>query len=231
MRAAVHRLPHALQHGGIRDSGGGIRPHHHQPPLMQQPTPLTPDLQRWCGRPVRPICGERGLSHLGRITSTPEVSMTPRTVGAATKTCVQSEGVVSRRTSWVRAGRRSNHARASRVTQRSQARLPTPVRACPSATVTTALGQRCASGGVRMAPICASTSEYTAVSNSTVSLPRSLHGQDDTCPAWKRRMTTARPNNVSYACAQISRHFVVCQRRTLWMYKESQPWLQARDPH
>jgi hypothetical protein len=43
MMAAVHRLPHAPLHGGIRDLGGGTRPAHHQPPLMQQLTPLTPD--------------------------------------------------------------------------------------------------------------------------------------------------------------------------------------------
>jgi hypothetical protein len=43
MMAAVHRLPNAPLKGGIRDSGGGIRPPHNQSPLMQQPTPLTPD--------------------------------------------------------------------------------------------------------------------------------------------------------------------------------------------
>ena len=43
MMAVVHHLPHAPLHGGIRDMGGGIRPPHHQPPLMQQPTPLVPD--------------------------------------------------------------------------------------------------------------------------------------------------------------------------------------------
>ena len=43
MMTAVHRLPHAPLHGGIRDSGGGIRPPHKQPPLMQLPTPLPPD--------------------------------------------------------------------------------------------------------------------------------------------------------------------------------------------
>jgi hypothetical protein len=43
MMAAVHHLPHAPLQGGIRDIGGGIRPPHNQPPLMQQPTPLTPD--------------------------------------------------------------------------------------------------------------------------------------------------------------------------------------------
>src|SRR5262249_57032195 len=43
MMAGVHRLPHVPLHGGIRDLGGGIPPPHHQPPLMQQPTPSTPD--------------------------------------------------------------------------------------------------------------------------------------------------------------------------------------------
>jgi class 3 adenylate cyclase len=33
MMVAVHRLPHAPLQGGIRDSGGGTRPPHHQPPL------------------------------------------------------------------------------------------------------------------------------------------------------------------------------------------------------
>jgi hypothetical protein len=113
------------------------------------------------------------------------------------KTCGQSGYVVSRRTSRVRSGRRGDNARASRVTQREQARLPTPVRTGNSPTVTTALGQRCAAGGVEMAPICASTTEHKAVSNSTVIMLRSSHGQDGTFPAWQRRLTTARPHNVS----------------------------------
>jgi hypothetical protein len=82
-----------------------------------------------------------------------------------------------------------------------------------------------------MAPICASTSEHKAVINATVSLPLSVHGQDDTFPAWQRRRTTARPKHVSYEFATFSRPCVVCQRRTPWVHKEGQPWLQAREPH
>lgn len=231
MIAAVHRLPHAPLQGGIRDLGGGRRPPTISPHGCRRRYQCPLSIQRWCERPVRPICGARLPSRLGWITSPLDVSMAPRTVGAATKTCVPSACVVSRRTSWVRAGRRGNYARASRVTQRAQAQLPTPVQACHSPTVTTVRGQRCASGGVGMSPICASTSENTAVSNSTVCLPRSLYGQADTCPAWTRRMTTARPNNVLYACAQFSRHGVVCQRRTPGVQKEGQAWLQVRNPH
>jgi hypothetical protein len=51
---------------------------------------------------------------------------------------------------------------------------------------------------------------------STGSMPLSSHGQDDTFPAGKRRMTTASPKNVSYEFAKFSRHCVVCQRRTPW---------------
>src|SRR6266498_2385976 len=43
MMAAVHHLPNAPLKGGIRDSGGGKRPPHNQPPLIQQQTPCAPD--------------------------------------------------------------------------------------------------------------------------------------------------------------------------------------------
>jgi len=59
------------------------------------------------------------------------------------------------------------------------ARLPTPVRACNSPKVTTARGQRCASGCVGMAPICASTSEHTAVDQ--------LHGAHAALLSWAGR--------------------------------------------
>src|SRR5262249_137251 len=39
-----------------------------------------------------------------------------------------------------------------------EGRLPTPLRACNSPTVTTSLGQRCASGCLGMVPICSSIS-------------------------------------------------------------------------
>jgi hypothetical protein len=80
-------------------------------------------------------------------------------------------------------------------------------------------------------PLCASTSANTAAINATVSLPLSSHGKDVTFPAGTRRLTTASPNNVSYACATFSRPCVVCQRRTPVVTKEGQPWFQARDPH
>jgi hypothetical protein len=61
MMAAVHRLPHAPLHGGIRDLGGGTRPPHHQPPLMQQPTPSTPDHPAM----VREACAAHPAAHGG----------------------------------------------------------------------------------------------------------------------------------------------------------------------
>jgi hypothetical protein len=70
-----------------------------------------------------------------------------------------------------------------------------------------------------------------ALAPGTVMMPLSSPGQEVTFPAWTRRRTTARPNNVSYACATFSRRCVVCQRRTPGVHKEGQPWLQARDPH
>jgi hypothetical protein len=40
---AVHRLPHEPLQSVIRDIGGGTRPPHNQPPLIQQQTPFAPD--------------------------------------------------------------------------------------------------------------------------------------------------------------------------------------------
>jgi hypothetical protein len=79
------------------------------PAGLPAPAPLTstpPSLAAKIFTSRRALEGERkqvtvlfadlkgSMARLGRITSPPDVSMTPRTVGAATKTCVQSECVV-----------------------------------------------------------------------------------------------------------------------------------------
>src|SRR5712691_10003982 len=87
---------------------------------------------------------------------------------------------MQRRKSRVRLGSRGNTARESRVSQRYNARLPTPLRAWSSPKVTTSLGQRRTSGCLGVARSWSSTSENKAVIKSTVVIRLSSQNRDCT---------------------------------------------------
>jgi len=81
---------------------------------------------------------------MGWISSIPSGSMPPSPVGEAKKTCVQSGWVLKRRKSRVRSGTCGHSARESRVSQRENARFPTPLSACSKPSITISLGHRTA---------------------------------------------------------------------------------------
>jgi hypothetical protein len=227
--AVVHRLPNAPLQGGIRDLGGGIPPPHHQPPLMQQPTPSTPDHPAM----VREACA----AHLLRTAALAPGAdhLAPRRVDdAEDRRSGQADlrPVVRRREQTHEPGLRGEAGKQRPRVTRHPARAGPIAHACAGRPPPQGhWAQRGASGCVGRAPLCASTSANTAVINATVRMPLSFPGQDVTFPAWKRRRKTASPNNVSYEFATFSRHCVVCKRRTPLVTKEGQPWFQARDPN
>ncbi len=88
---AFFKLSNEPLKGVIRDVRGGTRPPHHQPPLMQQETQFPADNPAGIREPfATDFCWGLRPSRMGWINSMPYVSMTPSTVGAAQKACVQS---------------------------------------------------------------------------------------------------------------------------------------------
>ena len=197
MMAAVHRLPHALLQGGIRDSGGGIRPHHHQPPLMQQPTPLTPDHPAM----VREAC----TAHLRRTGALAPGAdhLDPRGVDDAEDRRSGHEDLrpVGRcRGKTYELGPRGEAGQPRPRVTRHPARAGPVAHAC--AGMPQPQGDHRTGPAVRLR-MCGDgaqlliDSENTAMINAPVSMPLSLHGHDDTFPAWTRSLTTASPIHVS----------------------------------
>ena len=88
---AFFALPNEPLQGVIRGIGGGTRPPHHQPPLIQHETQFPTDNPAGIREPfATDFCWGLRPSRMGWINSIPYVSMTPSTVGAAQKACIQS---------------------------------------------------------------------------------------------------------------------------------------------
>jgi hypothetical protein len=84
-------LPPQPLHGGIRAMRGGTRPPQPPPPTDARGRHrVPPTSQRGCARPWRPLCWGLRPARLGWSHSLPSGAMTPRPVGAAKQSCVQS---------------------------------------------------------------------------------------------------------------------------------------------
>jgi hypothetical protein len=220
MMAAVHRLPHAPLHGGSRDPGGGTRPPHHQPPLMQQPTPWTPDHPAM----VREACA----AHLRRTAAfAPGADhLAPRRVDDAEDCRSGQEDlrpVGLRRVKTHEPGPRGEAGQQRPRVTRHPASAGPVAHACAGRQQSHGDHLTGPEVGLRRcgdsAHLRIDLREQRGDQRHVIML-RASHEQDGTFPAGKRRLTTARPNNVSYALAECSRHCVVCPRRTPGVHKE-----------
>jgi hypothetical protein len=220
MMAAVHRLPHAPLHSGIRDLGDGTRPPRHQPPLRQQPTPWTPDHPAM----VREACA----AHLRRtVALAPGVDhLAPRRVDDAEDRRSGQEDL--RPVGMRRVQTQEPDPFGEAGTQRPSVTRH-PASAGPVAHACAGMQQsqgdhltgsevrlrRCGDGAHLLSDLRAQSGDQRHRDHAALLSWAGWH-----VPAWKRRLTTARPKNVSYACAQFSRPGVVCQRRAPWVHKE-----------